>query len=174
MNTYSKIHYLKTHCPKSQRISQLGLVTVEFAVIATAFLLVLFSIIGFANLLYIYNATVHATRLGARLAVVCDTSAANTIKAKMVAQVPGLTEIDPVTNLPNGTINIDYYKLDPSGNYILGGSAADCRYVIVSINGFKVAIAGPSSFSLGKVTIPEFSTTLVRESMNSANNSVCS
>ena len=164
----------KTH-RLNQKTSQLGLVTVEFAIIATAFFLVLFSIIGFANLLYIYNATVHATRLGARLAVVCDNDklTVDAIKAKMAAQVPGLTEIDPVTNLPNGTINIDCYILDPSGNYISGGSAANCRYVRVSINGFKVAIAGPSSFSLGKVPIPEFSTTLVRESMNSAINNMC-
>ena len=162
MNTYSKIHYLKTSCPKSQRISQLGLVTVEFALIATAFFLVLFSIIGFANLLYIYNATVNATRLGARLAVVCDTSASAIIKTKMAAQVSELT-IDK--------IKLDYNPLGCSSN---GISAPPCQSVTVKVSGFSVPIVGPSSFSLGKVTLPEFSTTLVRESMDSTNNSVCS
>ena len=157
MNTYSKIHYPKTHCPKNQRIGQLGLVTVEFAVIATAFLFVLFSIIGFANLLYIYNATVHATRLGARLAVVCDTSAAANIKTKMAAQVSELT---------TSNINIIYNPI--------GCNINTCQSVTVSVSNFTVAIAGPSSFPLGNITIPGFSTTLVRESMNSANNSVCS
>ena len=157
MNTYSKIHYLKTHCPKSQRISQLGLVTVEFALIATAFFLVLFSIIGFANLLYIYNATVHATRLGARLAVVCDTSAAANIKTKMAAQVSELT---------TSNINIIYNPI--------GCNINTCQSVTVSVSNFTVAVAGLSSFSLGNVTIPGFSTTLVRESMNSAINNMCS
>ena len=157
MNTYSKVHYPKTHCPKTQRIGQLGLVTVEFALIATAFLFVLFSIIGFANLLYIYNATVHATRLGARLAVVCDTSAAANIKTKMAAQVSELT---------TSNINIIY---NPSGC-----SSSTCQSVTVSVSNFTVAIAGPSSFPLGNITIPGFSTTLVRESMNSAINNMCS
>ena len=157
MNTYSKIHYPKTHCHKTQRIGQLGLVTVEFAIIATAFLFVLFSIIGFANLLYIYNATVHATRLGARLAVVCDTSAAANIKTKMAAQVSELT---------TSNINIIYNPI--------GCNINTCQSVTVSVSNFTVAIAGPSSFPLGNITIPGFSTTLVRESMNSANNSVCS
>ena len=157
MNTYSKIHCPKTHCPKTQRIGQLGLVTVEFAIIATAFLFVLFSIIGFANLLYIYNATVHATRLGARLAVVCDTSAAANIKTKMAAQVSELT---------TSNINIIYNPI--------GCNINTCQSVTVSVSNFTVAIAGPSSFPLGNITIPGFSTTLVRESMNSANNSVCS
>ena len=157
MNTYSKIHYPKTHCHKTQRIGQLGLVTVEFAIIATAFLFVLFSIIGFANLLYIYNATVHATRLGARLAVVCSPSAAANIKAKMAAQVPELT---------TSNINLTYNPI--------GCNINTCRSVTVSVSNFTVAIAGLSSFSLGNITIPRFSTTLVRESMNSANNSVCS
>ncbi len=157
MNTSSKTHYPKTHCQKTQRIGQLGLVTVEFAIIATAFLFVLFSIIGFANLLYIYNATVHATRLGARLAVVCDTSAAANIKTKMAAQVSELT---------TSNINIIY---NPSGC-----SSSTCQSVTVSVSNFTVAIAGPSSFPLGNITIPGFSTTLVRESMNSAINNMCS
>ena len=157
MNTYSKIHYPKTSCPKTQRIGQLGLVTVEFAIIATAFLLVFFSIIGFANLLYIYNATVHATRLGARLAVVCSPSAAANIKSKMAVQVPELT---------TSNINLTYNPI--------GCNINTCQSVTVSVSNFTVAVAGLSSFSLGNVTIPGFSTTLVRESMNSAINNMCS
>ena len=162
MNNYPKIHHPKTSCPKTLRVGQLGLVTVEFALIATAFFLVLFSIIGFANLLYIYNATVHATRLGARLAVVCDTTAETSIKTKMAAQVSELT---------TSKINIVYNPIGCSGD---GNPLPFCQSVTVSVSNFTVAIAGPSSFSLGKVTIPEFSTTLVRESMNSAINNMCS
>lgn len=135
----------------------LGLVTVEFTLIATIFFFVLFAIIGIAHLVYVYNATANATRLGARLAVVCDTSAAANIKAKMAAQVSQLT--------------IDKIKLEYNP---AGCSSSTCQSVTVYVSEFVVAIAGPSSFPLGNITIPGFRTTLVRESMNSTNNSVCS
>lgn len=141
---------------KNNRSSHCGLVTIEFTLLATVLFLALFAIAGFARTLYIYNATVNATRLGARLAVVCDIGAANNIRAKMVARVNGLT---------NGNINIIY---NPNGC-----SAATCTSVTVSISNFTVAIATPASFPLGSITVPGFSTTLVRESMNSTNNNVC-
>ena len=147
------MNFIKKNNPKLV----IGLVTVEFALIATIFFLVFFSIIGFANLLYIYNATVNATRLGARLAVVCDISAATNIKTKMAAQVSQL--------------NTDKIKLEYNPT---GCSSSTCQSVTVYVSEFAVTIAGPSSFPLGNITLPGFSTTLVRESMNSTNNSVCS
>ena len=137
--------------------NQRGLASVEFTLIAALFLFVIFAIIGIARTMYVYNATVNATRLGARLAVVCNTAAATSIKAKMVARVSGL-------NASN--INLTY---NPSGC-----SASTCTSVTASISNFTVAIATPASFPLGSITIPGFSTTLVRESMDSTNNSVCS
>lgn len=141
---------------KNNRFSHRGLVTIEFTLLATVLFLALFAIAGFARTLYIYNATVNATRLGARLAVVCDIGAAGNIRARMVARVNGLT---------TGNINIIY---NPNGC-----SAATCTSVTVSISNFTVAIATPASFPLGNITVPGFSTTLVRESMNSTNNNVC-
>lgn len=134
-----------------------GLVSIEFTLIAALFFLLIFSIIGIARTMYVYNATVNATRLGARLAVVCSPSAAANIKAQMVARVPDLTA---------SNINLAY---NPSGC-----SVSTCTSVTASVSNFTVAIATPASFPLGSITIPGFSTTLVRESMDSTNNSVCS
>lgn len=142
---------------KTKEFNHHGLASVEFTLIAALFFLLLFSIIGIARTMYIYNATVNATRLGARLAVVCNTAAASSIKAKMVARVSGLN---------TSNINLTY---NPSGC-----SASTCTSVTASISNFTVAIATPASFPLGSITIPGFSTTLVRESMDSTNNSVCS
>ncbi len=136
---------------------QRGLVSVEFTLITALFLFVIFAIIGIARTMYVYNATVNATRLGARLAVVCSPAAATNIKAKMVARVPDLTAAN---------INIIY---NPSGC-----SVNTCASVTASVSNFTVSIATPASFPLGNFTIPGFSTTLVRESMDSTNNSVCS
>ena len=149
------------HCHKLNiTSSHRGVVTVEFTLVAAIFFLALFSIIGIARVLYIYNATVNATRLGARLAVVCDITAAANIKTKMAAKVPGLN----TTN-----ITLSYNPNQPNQCTV-----ANCTSVTVSISNFTVAIATPASFPLGNFTVPGFSTTLVRESMSSTNNSVCS
>lgn len=132
-----------------------GVVTVEFTVLAAIFFFALFSIIGIARVLYLYNAAVNATREGARVAVVCNISAAG-ITNKMVAKVSGLTA---------GNINVIY---NPSGC-----TAATCTSVTVALTGFTVAMATPASFPLYSITMPDFSTTLTRESMNSTNNNVC-
>ena len=142
---------------KNRFCNQRGLASVEFTLIAALFLFVIFAIIGIARTMYVYNATVNATRLGARLAVVCSPSAANNIKAQMVARVPDLTAAN---------VNLTY---NPSGC-----SVATCVSVTASVSNFIVSIATPASFPLGNITIPGFSTTLVRESMDSTNNSVCS
>ena len=143
-------------CQKINLSKHRGVVTVEFTILAAIFFFALFSIIGIARVVYIYNAAVNATREGARVAVVCNINAAG-IKNKMVAKVPGLTA---------GNIGI---TPNPGGC-----TAATCTSVTVALTGFTVAIATPASFPLYSITMPDFSTTLTRESMNSTNNSVCS
>ena len=142
------------HCQKINLSKHQGVVTVEFTVLATIFFFALFSVIGIARVLYLYNVAVNATREGARVAVVCNINAAG-IKNKMVAKVPGLAA---------SNINVTYF---PGGC-----NAATCTAVTVALTGFTVAIATPASFPLGSITMPDFSTTLTRESMNSTNNSV--
>ena len=139
----------------SQLFKMQGLVALEFTVLAAVFFLVLFVMIGFARAVYLYNATSQATRLGARVAIVCDKDSA-AIKSKMIATVPGLAA---------GNITVAYA---PSGC-----SANTCNTVTVSITGFNVVIATPSRYPLNSLVVPSFSTTLIRESMSSANNSLC-
>ena len=139
----------------SQPFKMQGLVALEFTVLAAIFFLVLFAMIGFARAVYLYNATSQATRLGARVAIVCDKDSA-AIKSKMIATVPGLA---------TGNITVAYA---PSGC-----SANTCNTVTVSITGFNVVIATPSRYPLNSLVVPSFSTTLIRESMSSANNSLC-
>ena len=143
----------------SQQLHMQGLATVEFTLLATVFFLALFVMIGFAKAIYTYNAAAEATRFGARLAVVCDptTAQANIIKTKMVANVPGLAA---------GNITVNYVPA--------GCSVSTCTTATVAIAGFNLVIATPSSYSLSNLVVPSFSSTLVRESMNSTNNAVCS
>ena len=139
----------------AQLFKMQGLVALEFTLLASVFFLALFAMLGFAQAVYTYNAVAQATRLGARIAVVCDKDSA-AIKSKMIASVPGLA---------TGNITVAY---EPAGCTV-----NTCRTITVSITGFNVVIATPSSYPLNSLVVPSFSTTLIRESMSSANNSIC-
>lgn len=140
----------------TQPFKMQGLVALEFTLLATVFFLALFAMIGFAQAVYTYNTVAQATRLGARIAVVCDQNSA-AITTKMLATVTGLA---------SSNINVAYAPA--------GCDANTCSTVTVSITGFNVVISAPSTYALNSLIVPSFSTTLIRESMSSANNSICS
>lgn len=138
---------------KKMQHQQRGVAAVEFAMIAALLFSMLFLVIELSRVLFAMNTTVEATRLGARLAVVCDKNDP-VIKNKMVDMLGYLTP---------GNINVAYL---PGGC-----DASDCRSVTVSINGLTVNTFIP--FIPFSLTMPPFSTTLPRESMASLNNPIC-
>lgn len=139
---------------------QRGTAAVEFAVIASVFFTVLIGIMEMGRIFFYLNTASEATRLGARLAVVCDANDAS-IKEKMGRMLPLLTP---------DRINIDY---EPAG---CGASAetarAACRSVTVSVAP-ALNINTFIPFVPFAISMPPFRTTLPRESLNSTNNSVC-
>lgn len=137
---------------------QSGLAAVEFALIAAAILFpLLIGIMEFGRIVFYWNAATEATRLGARLAVVCDMDDA-TIKNKMNALFPVIETTD---------IQVAY---EPAGC-----TATSCHQVRVSIA--KPAAqwtalrdygsSAPDAWVFAPV-FPPFSTTLPRESMRSS------
>lgn len=132
---------------------QRGVAAVEFAMIAALLFTMLFGVIELSRVLFAMNTAVEATRLGARLAVVCDKNDP-VIQNKMIGMLGYLTP---------DNINVAYF---PGGCDV-----SNCRSVTVSINGLTVNTFIPLvPFTL---TMPPFSTTLPRESMVSLNNPVC-
>ncbi len=129
--------------------NQQGVVAVEFALIAIILFSFLFGAMEMSRVLFYWNTATEATRLGARLAVVCDQDA-SAIKTKMQAML-GVLEADQ--------INVTY---SPDGC-----DSNSCRSVTVSINGFNFTALIPV-LPLN-IPMPSFSTTLPRESMDSAN-----
>jgi len=129
---------------------QRGAAAVEFALLAGFLFTLLFGVIEMSRVLFYWNTATEATRLGARLAVVCDQNSVATVKARMQAML-GV--------LQSGNIDIAY---SPSGC-----DQNSCRSVTVSITGVNVATMIP--FIPLNIQMPPFSTTLPRESMNSAN-----
>jgi len=137
----------------TSQFKQRGVAAVEFALISVILFTLFFGIIEFSRFLFMVNTTTEATRLGARLAVVCDKND-SVITSRMMNMAGFLIE---------DNINVDY---------IPDGCDVDtCRYITVSVTGLTVQSMVPLipvSFNM-----PTFSTTLPRESMTSLNNPVC-
>ena len=130
--------------------AQLGVAAVEFALVCAILFSLLIGIMEFGRLLFYWNSATEATRLGARLAVVCSKDDAD-IKVRM-RQMASI--------VPADKISINYA---PSGCDI-----STCRSVTVSIaSGVTVDTVIP--FIPISVAMPAFSTRLPRESMESVN-----
>ncbi len=133
---------------------QRGVAAVEFALVAMVFFTLLLGIMEFGRWLFILNSANEATRLGARLAVVCSISTAPRIRQRMSDMTIGI----PVANM-----DITY---SPTGC-----DASNCTTVMARLVGASFSPVTP--FFGGTYPIPQFPVSLPRESMNSTNNPVC-
>lgn len=132
---------------------QLGAAAVEFAIVAALFFMILLGAMEMARLLWTWNAAAEATRLGTRLAVVCDIGDP-TITTRMQQMLPALQPANvTVTYLPAGC------------------TADTCQSVRVTLSGYTHQPIIP--FVPLSIPIPPFQTTLPREFMQSAGNPVC-
>ncbi|MBP0629521.1 MULTISPECIES: TadE/TadG family type IV pilus assembly protein [unclassified Cupriavidus] len=131
-----------------------GATAIEFAIVASIFFMLLIGIAEFSRVLFYWNTAGEATRLGARIAAVCDAKDA-TIKERMTKLMPKLQ----ATN-----IQIGY---EPSGcDADADAARSTCRSVTVSVANVSVKTFIP----VVPITLamPSFTTTLPRESLNSS------
>ena len=135
---------------------QRGTTAVEFAIVAGVFFTLLIGIAEMGRMLFYWNSAAEATRLGARMAVVCDIGDAD-IKTRMRQMFSAL---------PDDHIDIAYL---PSGCTI-----DTCKTVTVSIAP-GVSFTPVIPFLSLTLSLPSFSTTLPRESLDSVGgtNPVC-
>ncbi|WP_198674809.1 TadE family protein [Rhodoferax ferrireducens] len=141
---------------------QRGVATVEFAIVSSLLFTILFGVMEMGRLLWTWNAATEATRLGARLAVVCDVNRSMNapIKSRMHEMLPALT---------NANITISY--LNPPNTVDPSCTNATCKAARVSLSGFTHTTVIP--FVPLSLTLPPFSTTLRKEFMSSTANEVC-
>lgn len=136
-----------SHSP--DRFKQRGAAAVEFALVSSLLFTLLFGIMEMSRVLFYFNTATEATRLGARLAVVCNKDA-SIIKTRMS---------NMLTILAPGNIDV---------TYVPGGCDINsCQSVTVSITGLDISTFIP--FVPLNLSMPSFSTTLPRESMDSVN-----
>lgn len=126
-----------------------GVYTVEFTLVSALFLLTIFMVMEGIRYMYLMNAASEITRRGARLAVVCNIGSSGII-SEMAARYPNLTA-------QNVTIN-----------YLPAGcNQGNCQTVTVKLAGLSTSIIGVTA------NIPDFVTTLPRESLDSTTNPTC-
>lgn len=141
-------------------LRQNGVAAVEFALIVGIFFMFLIGVMEMGRVLFYWNTATEATRLGARLAVVCDIDD-GAIRARMAALFPMLNP---------GNIRVDYQPANCT--------PTNCVQVTVSIVAAGAIIPTFIPFVPLSLTLPAFATTLPRESMQSSSggvaNPVCS
>ncbi len=152
-----KLHSLAQAGTRRQR----GAAAVEFALVSALFLMALLvGIVELGRAFFYMNASAEATRLGARIAVVCDKAATDAfIKARMEERVSVLTDAN---------IDIVHSPANCSAN-----ASPLCESVTVRVTGATFDTVIP--FVPLTWTLPSFATTLPRESLDSAGgaNPVC-
>lgn len=132
---------------KRARAASRGAVAVEFALVSSVLCTLLIGTLEFGRLNWYWVTAVEMTRLGARMAIVCDQNDSN-IKQRMVDRLPLLTASD---------ITVSYTPA--------GCTVANCLYATVSIAPTTFPTFIP--FVPLSLTMPPFTTTLPRESMQS-------
>ncbi|TAM06966.1 MAG: pilus assembly protein [Paraburkholderia sp.] len=131
---------------------QKGVAALEFALIASVFFTLLIGVMEMGRVLFYFNTAAEATRLGARVAVVCDVNSSQATTNPVVRDMQRMLPI-----LTPANVSVAY---TPSGC-----DASSCTAVTVSVTNVTVNTMVP--FVPFNVTLPPFSTTLPRESLNS-------
>ncbi|MBS0417238.1 MAG: pilus assembly protein [Proteobacteria bacterium] len=129
---------------------EMGLTTVEFAVVATALFIMLFAVIEFSRVMYSFAVLSEGTRRAARLATVCPLNDAGVTATVNFSTLPGFS---------SGNVQVSY--LDAAGTPT--GTYSDIVYVRVQITGYSIPLSIP--FVNPTVTSPAFPVTLPRESL---------
>jgi len=101
---------------------QRGAATVEFALLAIVFFMVLLGIMEFGRLIYVWNTAQEVTRHAAREAVVRDFSAAETaaIKRESIFQggTSGAVSLPAGVEITNATVRLVYLTVDAGNNRV--------------------------------------------------------
>jgi Flp pilus assembly protein TadG len=135
---------------QKQQRSECGNTLVEFAIAATVFMTVMFTVLEFGRALWVHNALADAARRGARYAVVHSPGDAAAVKNVVVyGDAAGGTK-PLVNNLTTANVNVSY-----SGFGLSGGTAT------VTITNYQFQFVIPI-VSRG-IQMPSYRTTLTGE-----------
>lgn len=143
---------------------QAGLTSVEFALVGTVLLLVIFAVIETGRLMWVWETLTEATRRGARVAAVCPVEH-DAVANMTVFNDPDTSGESAILNgLTTGNVVVEY--LDGSSSVLAVPASddwCDIEYARVRISGFSHQVLIP--FVNLTLDAPEFATTLPAESL---------
>lgn len=139
--------------PGTDRHRQRGAAAVEFAMTVLIFLALVIGVIEFSRVMFHWSTAIEATRLGARVAVVCDPGS-DAVRKRMRQMLPLLKDENIRVNYP-----------------ITGCSTTTCPPVTVSLTGFTVSTIIP--LAAVSFMLPDLSTSISTESLDSFDNYLC-
>ncbi len=134
-----------------------GLAVIEFTIMASFFMLLIFSIISIGMFMFSMQAVNDATRTAARMAAVCqigDTDVHSHVSTNSLVSFIGVDDI-----------KIEY--LDENAAVLATPNLADVRFVRASAVGLSYQLTSILNFlgTNGLMSIPSFETTIPSESL---------
>lgn len=138
---------------------QQGVYAVEFAIVATVVLTLMFAAFEAARLMYAHNILVEASRRAARLAVVCAPSVGVPAAPAALRDLAMFDGTSLLRNLSTDNLSISY--LTQAGAQ--ANTWAEIVLVRATISNYQHALIIPGFFIT--LNSPAFSTTLPRESL---------
>lgn len=142
---------------------QKGLTTVEFAIIGSVVMMVLFSVIEIGRAMFVLNTLGETTRRAARIATVCPVNDPAIAEVALFNAPGGGNDSRIVGGLT--AANIETIYLDGAGTAIGDpiASFGDIRFIRIRIVNFQHQLFIP--FAQFIFTTPDFATTVRRESL---------
>jgi Flp pilus assembly protein TadG len=143
------------------RRAHAGVTTVEFAIIGSLLMIVVFGIIEMGRALYVVNVLTEAARRGARMAAVCPVGDPKPAQVAVFDTGGGTSSV--VSGLTETNVQVDY--LDGSNNVLPNPASnfGSIRYVRVSIKPFTMPLFIP--VIAPTLNLSGFAATLPRESL---------
>jgi hypothetical protein len=146
---------------------QQGLATVEFAIVASLVLTMIFGVIEVARAYYVYSMLDDVARRGARLAAVCPVNDPAVPRLAIYNNSGNAGNSPLVKDLTPEHVVIEY--LDAGNNIVATpanpASFVQIRYVRARIVGFEHLAVLPWLLGTTGIQMPEFVSTLPRESL---------
>ena len=134
-----------------------GLAVIEFTIMSSFFLLLIFSILSIGMLMFSMQAVSEATRTAARMAAVCqigDAGIKDYVSANSLVSMVGVENIE-----------IEY--LDENSSVLATPTISNVRFVRAKAVGLNYQLTALLNFlgTNGLITIPSFETTIPSESL---------
>jgi len=163
---YQLVRHRAKRSSRLRNLNVRGLYTVELAIVAPLAFTLLFGVIEAGRAMFVYNTLEEVTRRGARLAAVCQLNDAAIARRALLGGAGGGDSSPVVAGLGSANIRIQYLNINGVPIANPGGNFAQIEFVRVSLQDFTHELLIPFlTPTFQSFFVPEFSTTLPRESL---------